>query len=195
MVAMGKGYRTATKTRMPRYWHALGVERSAGAAAGAEEAIGELRSGVDAAVWVTKEARDALSKRLAKIEAASGEFLTVPRAVGAIVEHLKLARSNLVGLPQRMEGLERRLPENLESIERAAVSVRETAAGLAAAGKKLEASAGRSAQVLPGMALIAIGKLKTWSFCWNMFLFACILVLCMALHKRFGLFSGRLPGL
>ena len=142
--------------------------------------------------------RDALSKRLAKIEAAVGEFLAVPQAAGEIVEHLKLARSNLVGLSERMEGLERRLPEHLESIERAAVSVREAAAGLAATGKKLEASAGRNAQVLPGMALIVteIGKLRrTWSFCWNRFLLACILVLCMALHKRFGLFSGLLPGL
>ena len=174
-----------------------GVERSAKAAAGAEEAIGELRSGVDAAVGGTKEARDALSKRLAKIEAAVGELLAVPRAAGEIVEHLKLARSNLVGLSERMEGLERRLPEKLESIEHTVVSVRETAAGLAATGKKLEASADRNAQVLPGMALIAteIGKLKTWSICWNMFLLGCILILCMALHKRFGLFSGLLPGL
>ena len=173
------------------------VERSAKAAAGAEEAIGELRSGIDTAVWGTKEARDALSKRLGKIEAAVGELLAMPRAAGAIVEHLKLARSNLVGLSERMEGLERRLPERLESIECAAAAVRETAAGLAAAGKKMEASADRNAQVLPGMALIAteIGKLKTWSVCWNTVLLACILILCMALHKRFELFSGLLPGL
>ena len=174
-----------------------GVERSAGAAAGAEEAIGELRSGIDTAVWGTKEARDALSKRLGKIEAAVGELLAMPRAAGAIVEHLKLARSNLVGLSERMEGLERRLPEKLETIERAAAAVRETAAGLAATRKTLEASTDRNAQVLPGMALIAteIGKLKTWSICWYMFLLAWILILCMALHKRFGLFSGLLPGL
>ena len=120
------------------------VERSAKAAAGAEEAIGELRSGVDTAVWGTKEARDALSKRLRKIEAAVGELLAVPRAAGTIVEHLKLARSNLVGLSQRMEGLERRLPEKLESIERAAAAVRET--------KKLEALTERNAQILPAIA-------------------------------------------
>ena len=128
------------------------VERSAKAAAGAEEAIGELRSGIDTAVWGTKEARDALSKRLRKIEAAVGELLAVPRAAGTIVEHLKLARSNLVGLSQRMEGLERRLPEKLESIERTAVAVRETTAGLAAAGKKLEALTERNAQILPAIA-------------------------------------------
>ena len=128
------------------------VERSAKAAAGAEEAIGELRSGIDTAVWGTNEARDALSKRLRKIEAAVGELLAVPRAAGAIVEHLKLARSNLVGLSERMEGLERRLPEKLESIECAAAAVRETAAGLAAAGKKLEALTERNAQILPAIA-------------------------------------------
>ena len=128
------------------------VERSAKAAAGAEEAIGELRSGIDTAVWGTNEARDALSKRLAKIEAAVGELLAVPRAAGTIVEHLKLARSNLVGLSERMEGLERRLPEKLESIECAAAAVRETAAGLAAAGKTLEALTERNAQILPAIA-------------------------------------------
>ena len=142
-----------------------GVERSAKAAAGAEEAIGELRNGVDTAVRGTKEARDALSKRLAKIEAAVGELLAVPRAAGEIVEHLKLARSNLVGLSERMEGLERRLPERLEAIDRAAVTVRETAAGLAASGKKLEASADRNSQILPTIAKMqgSIKELKQHS--------------------------------
>ena len=55
----------------------------------------------------------------------------------------------------------------------------------------------RNAQILPGMALIAteIGKLKTWSVCWNTVLLGCILILCMALHKRVELFNGLLPGL
>ena len=45
---------------------------------------------------------------LAADEPEAATHPAVPRAAGEIVEHLKLARSSLVGLPQRMEGLERR---------------------------------------------------------------------------------------
>ena len=174
-----------------------GVENTAGAAADAEKALGELRSSVEAAAQGMRQARDDLSARLAKIEAAAGELPGVPRAAGEVVEHLKLARSNLVGLSERMQGLERRLPEKLESIERAAVTVRETTAGLATTGKNLEVLADRNAQVLPRMASIAkeIKKLKPLSIGCSIAVFGWLLILSVALHKRFGLFSGFLPGL
>ena len=73
-----------------------GVEqRSAKAAADAE-----LRGSVDAAAQGAKQARDGLSQRLEQIEAAVGEHPAVPQAAKDIVEQLKLARSNLVGLSE-----------------------------------------------------------------------------------------------
>ena len=174
-----------------------GVKRSASAEADATAALGELRGVVDAAAQGMKQARDDLSERLATIEASAGELPAVPRAAGEIVEQLKLARSNLVGLSERMEGLERRLPEKIETIERAAVAVRETTAGLEAAGKNLEVLAGQNAQVLPRLDSIAreIKKLTPLSVgCYTVVL-AGLFILSVALHKRFDLFSGFLPGL
>ena len=75
------------------------------------------------------------------MEAKVGGLPEVARVGAEIGEQLKLARSNLVGLSERMEGLERRLPVTLETIEGAAVALRETAVGLAATGEKLEAAA------------------------------------------------------
>ena len=147
-----------------------GVNRSAGAGADAMAAIGELRGVVDAAAQRTSEAREALSERLARIEASVGALPAVPGAAGEIVEHLKLARSVLVGLSERMEGLERRLPETLEAIEHAAAAVRETAAKLAATAKTLDAAARSNARVLPKVERIEadVGVLRKYALAWSL---------------------------
>ena len=142
-----------------------GVKRSAGAGADALAVLGELRGAVDAASQGTSEAREALSERLAAIEAAVGALAAEPGAAGDIVEHLKLARSVLVGLSERMEGLERRLPETLDAIERAAVAVRETAAALAATAKTLDAAAQSNAEVLP-----KVEVLRKCALAWSQFI-------------------------
>ena len=49
-----------------------------------------------------------------------------------LVDDLKFAKSNLVGLSERVESLQRRLSEKFEPIEEAAQSVRETTRALAA---------------------------------------------------------------
>ena len=139
-----------------------GEKRPAGAEADALAVLGELRGAVDAAAQETSEAREALSERLAAIEAAVGEPAEPP-AAGEVVEHLKLARSVLVGLSERMEGLERRLPETLDAIERAAAAVRETAATLAATAKTLDEAAHSNAEVLP-----KVEVLRKVAFGWSL---------------------------
>ena len=170
-----------------------GVKRSAGAGADALAVLGELRGVVEAAAQETREAREALSERLAAIEAAVGEpaaEAAVPGAAGEVVEHLKLARPSLVGLSERMEGLERRLPETLEAIERAAVAVRETAAELAAAAKTLDATARSNAQVLPKVERIeaGVGVLRKVALAWSLFIVTAVIgFIVLDADARFGL--------
>ena len=167
-----------------------GVKRSAGAEADAMAVLGELRGVVDAAAQETREAREALSERLAAIEAAAGEPAAVPGAAGEVAEHLKLARSSLVGLSERIEGLERRLPETLEAIERAAVAVRNTAAELAATAKTLDAAARSNAQVLPNVERIetGVGVLRKYALAWSLFIVMAIIgFIVLDADARFGL--------
>ena len=169
-----------------------GVKRSAGAEADATAVIGELRGVVEAAAQGMKQAREDLSERLARIEAAVGELPAAARAAGEIVEQLKLARSSLVGLSQRMEGLERRLPETLEAIERAAVAVRETAATLAATAKTLDAAARSNAQVLPKVERIegTVEVLRKYAFAWSLVTGIVVIgFIVMDTAARFGLFQ------
>ena len=63
---------------------------------------------------------------------------TVP---AALVDDLRLAKSNLAGLSERVESLERRLSERFKPIDEAVQSVRVTTQALAATGKMLEGSA------------------------------------------------------
>ena len=167
-----------------------GVKRSAGAEADATAALGELRGVVDAAAQGMKQAREDLSERLAAIEASVGELPAAPRAAGEIVEQLKLARSVLVGLSQRMEGLERRLPETLEAIERAAAAVRETAAELAATANTLDGAARSNARVLPKVERIEgdIGVLRKYAFAWSLVIVIAVIgFIVLDTAARFGL--------
>ena len=59
----------------------------------------------------------------------------------ALVDDLRLAKSNLAQLSERVESLERRLSEKFEPIDEAAQSVRKTTQALTVTGKALEASA------------------------------------------------------
>ena len=154
-----------------------GVKRPAGAEADALTKLGELRGVVDAAAQETREAREALSERLAAIEAAVSALPAVPGNAGEIVEHLKLARSVLVGLSERMEGLERRLPETLGAIERAAGAVRETTAALAATAKTLDAAAQSNAEVLSKVKHIEgdVGVLRKYAFRWSLFILIAVI--------------------
>ena len=166
------------------------MERSARAAAGAEEAVGELRSGVDAAAGGTKEARDDLSARLAKMEAAVGELPAAAQAAGEVVEHLKLARSNLAGLSERIGGLERRLSEKFKPIDSAAVSVRETSDGLAATARTLDAAAQANAQMLPRVTKIEQDVNTLTNFYIVLVVCLCLtgfLIVLMVADKHFGL--------
>ena len=79
-----------------------------------------------------------IESQLDTVIALLGKTPPVPEA---LVDDLKLAKSNLAGLSERVESLERRLSEKLKPIEEAAQAVRETTVALAATGKKLEASA------------------------------------------------------
>ena len=167
-----------------------GVKRSAGAEADATAVLGELRGVVDAAAQGMQQAREDLRERLAAIEAAVGALPAVPRAAGEILEQLKLARSVLVGLSERMEGLERRLPETLEAIERAAAAVRETTAGLAATAKTLDAAARGNARVLPKVERIEadVGVLRKYAFAWSLSIpIVAVVAIVLEAAARFGL--------
>ncbi|MCY4584138.1 MAG: hypothetical protein OXE50_15275 [Chloroflexi bacterium] len=96
----------------------------------------------------------------------------------------------LVGLPERMEGLERRLPETLDAIERVAAAVRETAATLAATAKTLEAAAQANARVLAKVERIEgdVGVFGKCTFAWSLFIvIAVIAVIVLDTAARFGL--------
>lgn len=126
-----------------------GVERSAKAAAGAEEAIRELRSRVDAAAQGTTQAHDNLSARLAKIEAVVGELQTLPQSAKDVAHRLEVTEKGLVGVSETIGGAERRLSDRLKPIESASASVRGTTDTLAATATSLNAAAQRNARVLP----------------------------------------------
>lgn len=125
-----------------------GTERSAEAPGDAETAVRALRGSVDAAAAQTVKAREELSGRLAQLETAV-DGLPAAKDAKRVAELLELALSNLVGLSERVGGLERRLSERFKPIDRAAVSVRETSNGLAATAKTLDAAARDNARMLP----------------------------------------------
>ena len=155
-----------------------GTKRRAEAAGETEAAMRGLRSSVDAAARMTAKAHEALDGRLATLEAAVDK-LPAPEAAGALVEHLKLARSNLAGLSERTEGLERRLSERFEPIDGAAVAVRETSEGLAATAKTLNTAAHAIAQVLPQVQSIKRDVNALRRFHAALFAFLCLVAIIM----------------
>ena len=153
------------------------TKRRAEAAGETEAAMRGLRRSVDTAAQMTANAHEALGGRLATLEAAVDK-LPAPEAAGALVEHLKLARSNLAGLSERTEGLERRLSERFEPIDGAAAAVRKTSDELAATARTLDAAAERDAQVLPTVTEVhrEVRKLRR-AACWGWGVASCLVVM------------------
>ena len=107
----------------------------------------------------------------------------------ALVEDLKLAKSNLAGLSERVESLERGLSEKLKPIEEAAESVRETTETLAATGKRLERSTRGIASSLWATGHIeeTLETLHRYAFWWTVAVFAVALVaIGLAMVERHG---------
>ena len=102
-------------------------------------------------------------------DAAASGATAMPPLPEALVDDLKLAKSNLAGLSERVESLERKFLEKFQPIDKAAEAVRETTDGLAATGKKLEASVRESAWALSTMRRIedAVETVRRYAFWWS----------------------------
>ena len=168
-----------------------GVERSAKAAAGAEEAIRELRSSVDAAAQRTTQAHDNLSARLAKIEAAVGELQTLPQSAKDVAHRLEVTEKGLVGVSETIGGAERRLSDRLKPIESASASVRGTTDALAATATSLNTAAQRNARVLPTVTEVQseVKKLTRAAY-WGWAVVSCLVVVVFAIVGEYAL--GRI---
>ena len=166
-----------------------GVGRSARAGADSEKESGELRSGVDTKVQGTKQSHDDLSERLEKIEAAVGELPALREDVREIAEQLKLARPALAGIWNRVEGLERRLPETLKVVEDTAATVGETAAEL----KRKDRDLKLSEQLIEERLVKAIQfetdirTLKRIAIGWSVVIGVFVIVFLLNVLERFGL--------
>ena len=120
--------------------------------------------------------------------AADGASPTPPLPE-AFVEDLKLAKSNLAGLSERVESLERGLSEKLEPLEKTAESVRETTGTLAATGKRLERSTRGIASSLWATGHIeeTLETLHRYAFWWTVAVFAvAIVAIGLAMVERHG---------
>lgn len=120
--------------------------------------------------------------------AESGATATPPLPE-ALMEDLKLAKSNLAGLSERVESLERGLSEKLKPIEEAAESVRETTEGLDATGKRLDRSTRGIASSLWATGHIeeTLETLHRYAFWWTVAMFAvAFVVIGLALIERYG---------
>ena len=166
-----------------------GVERSARAGADSEKESRELRSGVDTKVQGTKQSHDDLSERLEKIEAAVGELPALREDVREIAEQLKLARPALAGVWDRVEGLERRLPETLKVVEGAAAAVGETAAEFKRKDRDLKLSEQLIDERLVKAIQIEtdIRTLKRIAIGWSVVIGVFVIVFLLNVLERFGL--------
>ena len=120
--------------------------------------------------------------------AADGASPTPPLPE-ALLEDLKLAKSNLAGLSERVESLERGLSEKLKPIEEAAEAVRETTGTLASTGKRLERSTRGIASSLWATGHIEelLETLHRYAFWWTVAVFAvAIVAIGLAMVERHG---------
>ena len=112
---------------------------------------------------------------------------TVP---AALVDDLRLAKSNLAGLSERVESLERRLSERFKPIDEAVQSVRVTTQALAATGKMLEGSARAHAWAQSQVRTIegGIDTLERYAFLWGVVIpGAALMFIGLELARRHGL--------
>ena len=127
-----------------------------------------------------------IESQLDTVIALLGKTPPVPEA---LVDDLKLAKSNLAGLSERVESLERRLSEKFKPIEEAAQAVRETTDALAATGKKLEAWARGNVRELSRLESIEdmLRTLKGYAFWWSAVVVVVAAGIGFGLDERFGL--------
>ena len=122
--------------------------RSAGECAERDAPVAEVRNRLDEFSKETRQADERLLRRIAEVEAAVRASES-KRPDEDIVHRLRVAETSLVGLSDTVRGLERRLSERLEPIERAATSVEETTGALEVTAGKLADAAEANARVLP----------------------------------------------
>ena len=162
------------------------------AAEGAESGapVGEFRSRLDELSQETRQANERLLGRIAEVEAAV-RASDSERSVEDIAHRLTVAETSLVGLSDTVRGVETRLFERLEPVERAATSVEETTGALEITAGKLAAAAEANARVLPAVEELrkAVTKLEIVSgLCLGLVL-AWLVLLSFALEKRIRLFG------
>ena len=149
-----------------------------------------MRSRLDELSKETRQADERLLRRFAEVEAAV-------RASGGtrpdedIAHRLRVAETSLVGLAETIRGLEQRLSDRLEPIERAATSVEETTGALQETARKLDAVAERNANVLPAVEETrkSVDRLETSSAIGFGVMSTLFVVLSIALENRLQLFS------
>ena len=163
-------------------------ERSEGDALGAE-----LRSRFDEWSAQNKQSVEELLRRFAEVEVAVHELRDARRDED-IAHRLRVAETSLAGVSEAVRGLEGRLSERLEPIERAAISVEETTRGLRDTARKLDEAAEGYSRVLPTVEQTRkeVGRLETSLAIAFSVMSVWLAVLSLALEKRIQLFSELL---
>lgn len=176
---------------------------SPGAAPGRSEAppepaenLAELRrvhERLDALSAKNEQSVEGLLRRFAELEAAVRKDRDA-RPDEDIVHRLRVAETSLVGLADTVRGLERRLSERLEPIERAATSVKESTGALGVTAGKLAGVAEANARVLPAIEETrkAVGRLEVLSSVGFFLVLSLFLMLFFVLEKRARLLSELL---
>ena len=161
-----------------------------GSPAGADDpkALEEYRGRVEAAVREVKRVLDEVAGQLARIEASVGEVPALGKLAPEVAEQLRLARSTLLGLAERVETLERWLPGKLEAIERDAAAGRETMARVLATANKLHGAVTNLEGKLAALTRIEAGvrTLKWFAVAWSAIIGVAIFVFVMEVLKRSG---------
>ena len=163
-------------------------ERAEGDALGAD-----LRGRLDELSKETRQADERLLRRIAEVEAAV-RASDSKRRDEDIVHRLRVAETSLVGLSDTVRGLERRLSERLEPIERSATSVEETTGALEVTAGKLARAAEANARLFPTVEETrkAVGRLEVLSSVGFFLVLSLFLMLFVVLEKRTQLFSELL---
>lgn len=158
-----------------------------------EALAAELRSRLDELSAKNEQSVEGLLRQFAELEAAVRKDRDA-RPDEDVVHRLRVVETSLVGLADTVRGLERRLSESLEPIERAATSVEESTGALEVTAGKLAGAAEANARVLPAIEETrkAVGRLEALSFVGFFLVLSLFLMLFLVLEKRARLFSELL---
>ena len=150
----------------------------------------ERRSRLDESSAEWKQANEKMLRLPAEVEAAVRASLG-ERADEDIAHRLKVAETSLVGLSDTVRGVDRRLSERLEPIERTATSIDESARALEVTARKLDEVAEKNARLLPTIEETrkTLGKLELMSGIGFFFVLSILALLGFAIEKRARLFS------